>query len=45
VGVAYSLPRAKRPGSEADHSPSSAEIINGEAIPPFDHSLRVVELN
>jgi hypothetical protein len=25
----------KRPGREADHSPPSAEVNNGEAIPPL----------
>jgi hypothetical protein len=31
-------PEAKRPGRVADHSPpSSAEIKNGGAMPPFPH--------
>jgi hypothetical protein len=31
--------RVQRPGREADHSPlSSAEVKNGEAIPPIPHS-------
>jgi hypothetical protein len=32
------LPGVKRPGREADHTPpSSVEVKNGGAIPPFHH--------
>jgi hypothetical protein len=33
-GKKYS-PGLKRPGSEADHSPSSTKVKNGGAMPPF----------
>jgi hypothetical protein len=32
------VPKEKWPGREAEHSPpSSAEVKNGEAVPPFLH--------
>jgi hypothetical protein len=38
IGTEGSFPRVKRPGREADHSPpSSAEVKNGDAIPPLTH--------
>jgi hypothetical protein len=30
-------PGVKRPGREADHSPSSAEVKNGGAVPPLPY--------
>jgi hypothetical protein len=34
------VPGVKRPGREASHSPSGAEVKNGEAIPPLPHMSR-----
>jgi hypothetical protein len=39
MGTGGFFPGVKRPGCEADHSPpSSAEIKNGECIPPLPHA-------
>jgi hypothetical protein len=36
MGTGGAVPGVKRPGREADHSPpSSAEVKNGETIPPL----------
>jgi hypothetical protein len=37
--------RVKRPGRESDHlSPSSAEVKNGEAIPPLPHTFPLLDV-
>jgi hypothetical protein len=46
VGTEGSSPGVKRPGREIDHSfPSSAEVINGGAIPPLPVRLHGIVLN
>jgi hypothetical protein len=38
MGIGVSFPGVKRPGREADHSPSSAEVKNVGAMPPLPHA-------
>jgi hypothetical protein len=44
MGVWGDLPGSKAPGHEADHSPpTSVEVRNGGAIPPFPHLSSLIK--